>query len=57
MMNDLTPKELAYILALQGILSSSENMRLYKYDVVNAAVDIVDILFDRIEKKRRESNA
>jgi hypothetical protein len=57
MMNDLTPKELAYILALQGILSSSEAMRLYKYDAVNAAVEIVDILFERIEQKRGASDA
>lgn len=57
MMNDLTPKELAYILALQGILSSSESMRLYKYDAVDAAVNIVDILFERIEQKRRGSDA
>jgi len=54
---DLTPKELAYILALQGILSSSDRARQYQYDVVNSAIEIVDILFERIEKKRRESDA
>ena len=56
-MNDFTPKELAYILVLQGILSSSERMRKYQYEVVNDAIAIVDILFDRIEAKRKEQGA
>ena len=53
-MNDFTPKELAYILVLQGILSSTERMRKYQYEVVEDAITIVDILFDRIEAKRKE---
>jgi len=56
-MNDFTPKELAYILVLQGILSSSERMRKYQYEVVEDAITIVDILFDRIEEKRKEKGA
>jgi hypothetical protein len=56
-MNDFTPKELAYILVLQGILSSSDRMRTYQYEVVDNAITIVDILFDRIEAKRKEQGA
>lgn len=56
-MNDFTPKELAYILVLQGILSSSERLRTYQYEVVDNAISITDILFDRIEERRKEQGA
>lgn len=54
---DFTPKELAYILVLQGILSSSDRMRTYQYEVVDNAMSITDILFDRIEARRKEKGA
>lgn len=56
-MNDLNAREIAYIHVLQGILSSSERMRKYQYEVVEDAITIVDILFDRIEAKRKEQGA
>jgi hypothetical protein len=56
-MNDLSAREIAYIHVLQGILSSSERMRKYQYEVVEDAITIVDILFDRIEAKRKEQGA
>lgn len=53
-MNDLDAREVAYIHVLQGILSSSERMRTYPHEVVNDTMTIVDILFDRIEAKRKK---
>lgn len=59
MMNDLNAREIAYIHVLQGILSSNDRMRthVYQYEVVDNAITIVDILFDRIEAKRKEQGA
>lgn len=56
-MNDFTPKELAYILVLQSILSSSEQLRTYPHEVVDNAMRITDILFDRMEARRKEKGA
>lgn len=56
-MNDLNAREVAYIHVLQGILSSDERMRRYQYEVVDNAITITDILFDRIEAKRKEQGA
>jgi len=56
-MNDLSAREIAYIHVLQGILSSSDRMRLHRHEVVDDAITIVDILFDRIEAKRKEKGA
>lgn len=53
-MNDFTLKELAYVQVLQGIVSSSQQMRLHRHEVVHDAIALVDILFDQIEAKRKE---
>lgn len=53
-MNDLNAREVAYIHVLQGILASNERMRTYPHEVVNDTMTIVDLLFDRIEVRRKE---
>lgn len=52
--DDLTPRELAYILAMQGILASDAQMYSYPYEMADGAIKCVDALFSRIEQKRRE---
>lgn len=56
-MNDLNAREVAYIHVLQGILSSSERLRTYPHEVVDNAMSITDLLFDRIEARRKEKGA
>lgn len=56
-MNDLNAREVAYIHVLQGILSSSERLRTYPHEVVDNAMSITDILFNRMEARRKEKGA
>ena len=56
-MNDLNAREVAYIHVLQGILSSSERLRTYPHEVVDNAITITDILFNRMEARRKEKGA
>lgn len=56
-MNDLNAREVAYIHVLQGILSSSERLRTYPHEVVDNAMRITDILFDRMEARRKGQGA
>jgi len=55
-MNELTPREYAYIQILQGILSSNQQMSHYSYQVVHDAIKIGDILFEQLEQRRKENN-
>jgi hypothetical protein len=48
----LTPRELGYILALQGLLASDESAKRYPYETVNAAIKLTDLLFERIKDQR-----
>ena len=52
--DELTPKELGYMMALAGLLASSGEARRFQYDVVNDAIKIVDLLFERIEQQRKQ---
>ena len=48
----LTPRELGYILALQGLLAGDESARRYPYETINAAIKLTDLLFEGIKDQR-----
>lgn len=49
-MNDLTPRSLACIFALQGLLASGRFYEESATDTAYVAIDTVDALFEALEK-------
>ena len=50
---ELTPKELGYMLAVAGLLASNDRSRMHPHEFVDLAIEMVDILFEKIEEQRR----
>lgn len=48
----LTPRELGYILALQGLLAGDESARRDPHETINAAIKLTDLLFEGIKDQR-----
>ena len=52
---ELTPKELGYMMALAGLLAGNDRPRMHPHDFVDIAIEMVDILFEKIEEQRKSS--
>ena len=51
--DDFTPRELAYVLVLQGIMSSGNVLYSDPNGTVLAAMQYTDILFEKIQERRK----
>ena len=50
---ELTPKELGYMLAVAGLLASNDRSRMHPHEFVDLAIEMVDILFEKIAEQRK----
>ena len=50
---ELTPRELGYMLAVAGLLASNDRSRMHPHEFVDLAIEMVDILFEKIEAQRK----
>ena len=50
---ELTPKELGYMLAVAALLASNDRSRMHPHEFVDIAIEMVDILFEKIEEQRK----
>jgi len=51
---DLTPRQLAYMMALQGMLASNAQLADARYATADAVIQVVDALFYKIAQKEKE---
>ena len=51
---DLTPRQLAYMMALQGMLASNAQLAHSQYATADAVIQVVDALFYKIAQKEKE---
>jgi len=50
---DLTPRQLAYMMALQGMLASNAQLAHSQYATADAVIQVVDALFYKIAQKEK----
>jgi hypothetical protein len=49
----LTPRQLAYMMALQGMLASNAQLAHSQYATADAVIQVVDALFYKIAQKEK----
>ena len=50
---DMTPRQLAYMMALQGMLASNAQLAYSQYATADAVIQVVDALFYKIQQKEK----